>query len=115
MKAPNLRVILFCAGGESGDRVALLCGMASVFLYGIDKEWPSRTPGGRVRKVPRGSSGASRRRQDPPQVAVHGNRIAFCQNVGQEASLYLAQPGEDAGTPPSHPPRVVECSRSAVR
>ncbi|MFH1766288.1 MAG: hypothetical protein ABIF09_19060 [Gemmatimonadota bacterium] len=32
---------------------------------------------------------------DPPEVAVHGNRVAFSRNVGQEASLYLAQPGED--------------------
>ncbi|MBT8397562.1 MAG: hypothetical protein HKO65_10400 [Gemmatimonadetes bacterium] len=31
---------------------------------------------------------------DPPQVAVHGLRISFSQNVGEEASLYLAQPGE---------------------
>jgi Tol biopolymer transport system component len=32
---------------------------------------------------------------DPPEVAVHGTRIAFAQNKGAEASLYLAQVGEN--------------------
>ena len=31
----------------------------------------------------------------PPFVAVHGNRVAFAQNEGPEASLYLAWAGED--------------------
>jgi hypothetical protein len=32
---------------------------------------------------------------NPSAVAVHGNRVSFARNEGQEASLYLAQAGED--------------------
>jgi len=66
----------------------------AVFLYGI-------TRNGRHELLAADPEGAPEllwsfpADADPPQVAVHGNRIAFSRNVGQETSLFLAQPGED--------------------
>ncbi len=66
----------------------------AVFLYGMERN-------GRYELLAAEPEGSPRllwsfpAEEDPPQVAVHGNRIAFCRNVGQEASLFLGQPGED--------------------
>jgi len=66
----------------------------AVFLYGI-------TRNGRHELLAAHPEGTPRllwsfpAEADPPQVAVHGNRVAFTRNVGQETSLFLAQPGED--------------------
>jgi Tol biopolymer transport system component len=64
------------------------------FLYGIIRngryELLAAAPEGTPRLLWSFPAG-----EDPPQVAVHGTRVAFCRNVGQEASLYLARAGED--------------------
>jgi len=66
----------------------------AVFLYGIERN-------GRYELMAAEAEGPPRllwsfpAEGDPPEVAVHGNRVAFCRNVGEEASLYLARPGED--------------------
>jgi Tol biopolymer transport system component len=66
----------------------------AVFLYGMERngqyELLAAEPEGSPRLL-----WSFPAEEDPPQVAVHRNRIAFCRNVGEEASLYLAQPGED--------------------
>lgn len=87
----------------------------AVFLYGI-------TRNGRHELLAADPEGAPRllwsfpADEPPPEVAVHGTRVAFALNEGEEASLYLAQAGEDRArrlltlpgllSPPGHGPSM---------
>jgi Tol biopolymer transport system component len=74
----------------------------SVFLYGIHRndryELMAADPEGTPRLLwsfPTEEFAGPLEGDPPPEVAVHGTRIAFALNQGDEASLYLAQAGED--------------------
>ncbi|TFH65579.1 MAG: hypothetical protein E4G90_06005 [Gemmatimonadales bacterium] len=66
----------------------------AVFLYGITRD-------GRHELLAADPEGTPRllwsfpTEGDLPEVAVHGTRVAFARNEGQEASLYLARADED--------------------
>jgi Tol biopolymer transport system component len=66
----------------------------AVFLYGITRNGRHEL----LAADPEGAPSLLWRFPDegsPPFVAVHGTRVAFVRNEGEEASLFLARAGED--------------------